>query len=77
MIIHAIGIALYTAAGFFADYTFLKIIASLAGFSLKMVLACTLSFVCGKVCEVFAGWTNITITDTIVDEFITGKISSL
>jgi hypothetical protein len=77
MIVHTVGITLYTAAGFFANYTSRKIIASLASLSLKMVLACTISFVGRKACEFFASWANITITDTIVDKFITGKISSL
>jgi len=77
MVIHHIGITLYTAAGFFAGYTSIKIVASLTGLAIVTVLACALGFINRKEFEFFTGWANIIITDTIVEEFITGKIRTL
>ena len=77
MVIHHIGITLYTASGFFTGYTSIKIVASFTGLPIGTVLACTLGFIGAKEFEFFSGWTNIKITDTIVKEFITGKILTL
>ena len=48
MVIHHIGITLYTTAGFFAGYTSIKIVASLTGLTIGTVLACTLGFMGAK-----------------------------
>ncbi len=74
MVIHHIWITLYTAAGFFAGYTSIKIVASFTGLAIGTVLACTLGFIGAKEFEFFTGWANIKITYTVVDKVIAGKI---